>query len=478
MTQFELLPSGSTLFDSGAQPLLWSRTGAATGSVGGNLDWTLSRLGTPNTVAGDLLRICAGAYLADRLTSRGQAFTRTIELTVHVTEADAWTEDAVEQIADLLWWLTGDDWTIRLVPAGPVEPAVSRIQPAVSEVVLLSGGLDSLCGAVDRLNDGASRLFLSHADGTTAVQHAQREIRTWLTEHATAPPEFLAVTFAQTGAKAESSSRSRSLLFAALSTATATAHGANRVVVPENGYTSINPPLTTSRGGALSTRSTHPTTFARINRLLATLDISVTVENPYQDLTKGELVARAAAKVDTAEFIQAIATSLSCGKLDGTYYKGGNPNYSCGLCVPCVVRRSSVAAASLEDRTPYLVNTLPEASLHRLISNRSDDVLAVQEAVRSGISDDELLACGPWPDDFDLDAAVALCARPSGDCPCRPTLTCPASTATRTSLPTSPLSSGAEFLCRGAHHQSSGHRQSGDGHSVRLIPAAHPSDGC
>ncbi|GAA3012612.1 hypothetical protein [Actinokineospora diospyrosa] len=411
MSQFELLPTDASQFDPGARPLYWSRTSGMTGPISGNLDWSLTRLATPHPVAADLLRICAGAYLADRLTSRGQAFTRTIELTVHVTETAAWTADAVEQVADLLWWLTADDWTIRVVPAGPSEASELPIQPPVREVALLSGGLDSLCGAVDQLNDGTSRLFLSHADGTTAVKHAQRQIREWLTERATNPPEFLTVTFTQNGAKAESSSRSRSLLFAALAAAAATARGASRVVVPENGYTSINIPLTTARGGALSTRSTHPTTFARINRLLATLGIGVAIDDPYLGLTKGELVAQAVAHVDPAAFASVVATSLSCGKLDGTYYKGGDPNYGCGLCVPCIVRRSAISAAGLDDRTPYLTDTLPAASRPRLINNRSDDVQAIQEALRRGISEDELLACGPWPDDFDLDAAVALCAR-------------------------------------------------------------------
>lgn len=411
MSQFELLPTDASQFDPGAHPLRWSRTSGSTGSVSGNLDWTLTRLGATQAVASDLLRICAGAYLADRLTSRGQTFTRTIELTVHVTESAAWTADAVGQVAHLLWWLTGDDWTIRVVPAEPSDASESPDQQPVDEVVLLSGGLDSLCGAVDRLNNGTSRLFLSHADGTTAVQYAQRRVREWLTERATTSPKFLAVTFAQAQAKAESSSRSRSLLFAALATATATAHGASRVVVPENGYTSINPPLTTARGGALSTRSTHPTTFTYVNRLLATLGIDVTISDPYLGLTKGGLVAQAAARVDAKAFAQVVATSLSCGKLDGTYYKGGNPNYACGLCVPCIVRRASITAASLDDQTPYLINTLPAASRPRLITNRSDDLQAIQAAVRRGISEDELLACGPWPDDFDFDAAVALCAR-------------------------------------------------------------------
>jgi hypothetical protein len=68
-------------------------------------------------------------------------------------------------------------------------------------------------------------------------------------------------------------------------------------------------------------------------------------------------------------------------------------------------------AASLRDTTPYLVNTLPESSRARLLSNRRDDTSAVQQAIMSEITDIDLLASGSWPDDFDLDAAVALCNR-------------------------------------------------------------------
>jgi 7-cyano-7-deazaguanine synthase in queuosine biosynthesis len=408
MTRFELLPSDANPFDPTARPLRWSRRPTSTGTVTADLGWDLHRLGEVPVAAGDLLRITAAAYLADRLTSRGRTFTRSIDLTVHVLDPTPWPNSATEQIADLLYWLTGDQWTVRAVPAEASEPPDPA--PPAEEVTLLSGGLDSLCGALDRLYDGTSRLLLSHGDGTTAVRHAQRLACSWLEEAAGTPPRHLAVAFSQTGTKQESSTRSRSLLFASLAVAAAAGCGASRVIVPENGYTSINPPLVTARGGALSTRSTHPTTFARISALLATLGIAIEVANPYQPLTKGELVAQAA-KVGAAGFADAAAATLSCGKLDGARYRGGNPNHNCGLCVSCIVRRGSFLAAGLTDATLYLADTLPPESRPRLLANRQDDRHAIQRAIMDAVTDTDLLACGPWPDNFDLDAAADLCNR-------------------------------------------------------------------
>jgi 7-cyano-7-deazaguanine synthase in queuosine biosynthesis len=408
MTRFELLPADATPHDGAARPLRWSRSPANTDTVTSDLGWDLHRMGAVPVPTGDLLRVAAAAYLADRLTSRGRTFTRSIEVTVHLLDPAPWVDTAADQTADLLSWLTGDAWAVQAVPADATEPPDPA--PPADEVMLLSGGLDSLCGTLDRLGDGANRLLLSHGDGTTAVRRAQRLAYAWLRAQTGTTPQQTTVTFAQTGAKQESSTRSRSLLFVGLAVAAATASGARHVVVPENGYTSINPPLVAARGGALSTRSTHPTTFARINALLGSLGIAVDVANPYQPLTKGELLAKAA-PAETVGFGDAAAGTLSCGKLDGARYQGGNPNYNCGLCVPCIVRRASFLAAGTADATPYLVDTLPAGSRARLLANRQEDSYAVQQAIMGTVSDTDLLACGPWPDDFDLDVAADLCNR-------------------------------------------------------------------
>jgi hypothetical protein len=138
MTHFELLPSEASPFDPTARPLRWSRTPTSTGTVTTDLGWDLHQLGEVPVAAGDLLRVTAAAYLADRLTSRGQTFTRSIVLTVHVLDPAPWTGTAAEQISDLLHWLTGDQWTVRAVPAEASEPPDPGAQ--ADEVTLLSGG--------------------------------------------------------------------------------------------------------------------------------------------------------------------------------------------------------------------------------------------------------------------------------------------------------------------------------------------------
>jgi len=75
------------------------------------------------------------------------------------------------------------------------------------------------------------------------------------------------------------------------------------------------------------------------------------------------------------------------------------------------VRRGSFLAAGLTDATLYLADTLPPESRPRLLANRQDDRHAIQRAIMDAVTDTDLLACGPWPDNFDLDAAADLCNR-------------------------------------------------------------------
>jgi hypothetical protein len=212
--------------------------------------------------------------------------------------------------------------------------------------------------------------------------------------------------------KREGSSRSRSFLFVALAAAVAAAMRAPTIEVPENGYTSLNPALGPERGGALTTRSTHPLTLGRLNALLDQLGLPTQIVDPHARLTKGELLKRAASVGHHRDaFLDGAAVTLSCGKLDGGRYKGGNPNHHCGLCYPCIVRRAAFAATGLEDRTPYLSDTLTGDALLRLRRNRNDDIRAVIRATEQAFDDVQIMAAGPFPVNFDLDAAVELCER-------------------------------------------------------------------
>jgi hypothetical protein len=87
----------------------------------------------------------------------------------------------------------------------------------------------------------------------------------------------------------------------------------------------------------------------RWNELLAGLGLSATLVNPYQFLTKGEMVAGCA---DAAFLAAAAATTMSCSSPAKQRWLGHGPEH-CGYCVPCLIRRASLVRGMGVDTTPY-----------------------------------------------------------------------------------------------------------------------------
>lgn len=251
---------------------------------------------------------------------------------------------------------------------------------------------------------------MGHYDTATAVRRAQNTVHSWLQEAHTPPPSYTQIEFTQVADKKESSSRSRSLFFVALGTAVAASRGASKLFVPENGFTSLNLPLHTNRAGALSTRSTHPETFYRINTLLQSLDLSLAVTNPFGAYTKGEEMRLVADGHPASGWDRIAGLTVSCSKLDGARIKGGNSTLNCGLCYACVTRRGAFIAAGVNDSTIYLSNELSGNARLELLERRYSDRAAISYATTRGI-DDGVIDAGTWPPDADLDEISDLARR-------------------------------------------------------------------
>lgn len=392
--------------------LRWPTTPGETDTMKSAIGWWLPSLGSVPTQVIDLARIAGGAYLADRLSGRPSAFTRRLHLVVEVADPEPWEGDAIDQLAQLLFWLTGDTWELQLVqdPTTPNDP-VAEASDAVDSVALLSGGLDSYLGALHLIStQSESPLFVGHYDSATAVRRAQNTVRSWLQETRTPPPSYTQIEFTQVAAKKESSSRSRSLLFVALGTAVAASRGASQLFVPENGFTSLNLPLHPNRAGALSTRSTHPETFYRVNTLLQSLGLSLVVTNPFAAYTKGEEMRLVADSHPANDWERIAGLTVSCSKLDGARIKGGNSTLNCGLCYACVTRRGAFIAAGVKDSTIYLSNELKGDARVKLLERRYSDRAAISYATTRGIDDDAIDA-GTWPLGADLDEISELASR-------------------------------------------------------------------
>lgn len=403
--------SAADIAVAGYTSLDWP-TGAkrSTSTIVSDLAWNLVPLSATTARVADLVHVAAGAYIVDRSTVRGVRFSRDLSLRVAVLDPDAWTDDVLDAVADLLGWLTGDVWNVTTTAAPQTKlPDRWPREDHSGPISLLSGGLDSFMGAVQLLQSKAAPSFTAHKDSATVIRGAQRRIWSWLARSFSPPPPYTRIALTQAGPRIEASSRSRALMFMSLGVAVATARGARTLVIPENGYTSINLPLRANRGGALSTRSTHPLTLYRFAGILQALGIGVTVENPFEWMTKGEVMAALRDNGPPTGWSMAAAHTLSCSKLDARWY-GAPPTFNCGLCVPCMVRRATFLRASVPDETTYVVDSVTQDQRRRLIEARRGDIEAVKYAVASGV-DPAAIDAGSWPPGYDLDRVENLVQR-------------------------------------------------------------------
>ncbi|ORW32719.1 hypothetical protein AWB91_09500 [Mycobacterium paraense] len=339
--------------------------------IGHALD-DLVRLGMyPHERGVDLLVLAAHVHAADTRVSRDteaqDGWTRELRLVVPVSDPLPWTA-AAPTFGRLLNFLTGDRWTLqfRARPSLFVTTVPRRtsqfIGPPFDDLALFSGGLDSLIGAINSLEAGRTPLFISHAgDGPTSdaqttlfnaltARYPTRDfdrLRIWMTFPARLVHD----------SAAESTTRGRSFLFFALGVLAGTGFQHAPVLkVPENGLIALNVPLDPLRLGALSTRTTHPFYIARWNEALGLLDIDVRIENPYWDKTKGEMVRDCA---NRALLLELASESLSCSSPSKGRWQGLGIQH-CGYCLPCLIRRASLASGfkSHPDPTTYTVQDL------------------------------------------------------------------------------------------------------------------------
>lgn len=172
--------------------------------------------------------------------------------------------------------------------------------------------------------------------------------------------------------------------------------------MPENGLISLNVPLTSSRLGSLSTRTTHPYTMALLREVLSALDLKVRLHNPYLFRTKGEMLEDAA----NQELVRSsTALTVSCAHPTAGRFTGGEGSGvgHCGYRVPCIIRRAALAKVGFDPLEEYRVDvTENDPETKRQVEDLRAFLIAVERA-RDGVSVRDLLRAGPLrPDPEEL----------------------------------------------------------------------------
>ncbi|MED3782506.1 hypothetical protein P4560_18770 [Heyndrickxia sporothermodurans] len=361
--------------------------------------WRMFSLQHLPEVVEDLLIVGIAVFTADKKIPRKTAedgWSRELNLNIPVLEYDKW--ESVKKLLDqTLSFLSGDKWNISFYSTterfrGDKVNKKYNIKDASSfdSVSLFSGGLDSFCGALTLLNDKKNPLFVGFKEYNLLLRRQIELITSIKEQYSQSNMGFIQFNVSPrkpsnilTGMTfGESTSRSRSFLFITGAIAVASAIGENTpVYIPENGFIGINVPLTQSRGGSCSTRTTHPLFITKVNELLSELDIKHQVENFYSAMSKGEIIAE---HKDNTVFKNMYKETLSCSHPCQARYDGESPPLNCGYCYPCLIRKASlIANGFIQDKyNPHYQLNKRFIDENNKIDGKASDLKAVLFTIR------------------------------------------------------------------------------------------------
>ena len=331
----------------------------------------------------DLLEIACYVFAADRSVSRGsndavefQSWSRRMQFHIKVRDQKFWNDQKVKQhLSELLIFMTGDsEYSFDFQPGHQTGQAdlfdreefhITADKP--TRLVLFSGGLDSLTGALSVLHQTTCNVCLvSHRSGQPETSKTQRGLAEAL--KLKFPDRVRHYSF-DSGLKGErseeESQRTRAFLFCSIAFALSHAYQQNELSIFENGVTSINLPRREDMINARSSRTTHPKTIKLLEQLFSLInEEEFTIRTPYLSYSKKDVLAELLQQTET----NLITSSVSCSKA----FKHFESTTHCGICYQCVDRRFAIYSAGVIDddnrgsySTDFITDSLkePEAKI-------------------------------------------------------------------------------------------------------------------
>jgi hypothetical protein len=217
----------------------------------------------------------------------------------------------------------------------------------LDEVLLFSGGVDSLGGTVQEAVVDKRRVALVSHRSNSKIFSRQKKLVDGLRGRCAAnPPLHVPVWVRQRGTSGrEYTQRTRTFLYSSLAVAVARVFGLNRLRFYENGVVGLNLPISEQAVGSRATRTTHPQVLSGFTELFSLLaQERFVVENPFLWLTKTEVFDL----IGDAGCADLTQDSVSCMHTREQTIE--QPH--CGRCSQCVSRRYSALASKYAASDP------------------------------------------------------------------------------------------------------------------------------
>lgn len=312
----------------------------------------------------DLLEIATYVYSADQVIRRGaddvdtfgDGWRRDLHFVVPVRDPDFWSSAQVQDtLCSTLGFLSDDQYRFDFVKLDQEHPFQQYLQfddtqqvyGKPEQVVMFSGGLDSLAGAIDEVVNQKRRVLLVTHKSTSKLNKRHRTLEQMLAEKAgdNVPHRISVRVHKAKELNHEYTQRSRSFLYVSIGATIARMLNLKSVRFYENGVISLNLPVCAQVVGGRATRTTHPRVMKGFQDLLSLVaGEPFTVENPYIWKTKADVV-----KVITdAGCHDLIKHSMTCTHT----WEMTNQHTHCGGCSQCIDRRFAVLAAKADQHDP------------------------------------------------------------------------------------------------------------------------------
>jgi 7-cyano-7-deazaguanine synthase in queuosine biosynthesis len=316
----------------------------------------------------DLLEIAAYTFSADCATSRGKGWTdgntteswgRDFQFVIPVRDLDFWQDNEIQHLlSQILNFLSNDKYIFNFQRLTIDQPEQLYLEfddkkedwpfYGTDRVLMFSGGLDSLAGAVETAANTDKLVLVSHRSVTTMNKRLRNLVdklrQTFTTVQLLHIPVWVNK---DKNLGREPTQRTRSFLFSALGAVVAESIQANGVSFFENGIVSLNLPVADEVVRARASRTTHPYILDLFSKLYSLVtEREFVVDNPYLFKTKAEVINTIVSNNGS----QLISQTCSCAH---QMYKSNNQAH-CGTCSQCIDRRIAIISAQQEKNDPEI----------------------------------------------------------------------------------------------------------------------------
>lgn len=309
----------------------------------------------------DLLEIAGYIYAADRMIKRGNnddleyhSWARNLHFVFKVRDLKFWKQTLTTKLlSEALLYVSGDNNISFSFVGGGQDTGqlnafdIEGINPDLkgkSSIALFSGGLDSLAGVLDILENTNNNVILVSHRANPGTTKTQKGIHKRLIEDYPNRIKYYPFNCTVKKRALEETQRTRIFLYSSIAFALATIYKVDELLIFENGITSINFSKRADLINARASRTTHPKTLHHIKEFFTHVaGIKFNIKHPFLFNTKTDIL-KLIHQYNKHDYIN---STVTCTKTFQKFNNNSNATH-CGGCSQCIDRRFAAFASDLE----------------------------------------------------------------------------------------------------------------------------------